>query len=139
MNRHWSAIIIPIRGELRGFFCEVAGAMASLHENNPDWAGSGEQMKDIGVPIEMGWWKRPAADFEQQVRTCCPNCGIALKRPGQLAIGGEQEEFSETHRFIARPKVRDRPVAMVTSIGTVRTERPATEYLKGVTPGYHGS
>src|SRR5690606_25236719 len=137
INKHWSAMACVVRGEPKGFFCEVAGAIAMLHQDNPDWCGTGEKMKDVGVPIEPGWWRRPMADFADQVRTCCHACGIPLRREGQLAIGGEREEFSETHRFIARPKAKDRPVAFVESIGTVsRPERPATEYLPGTTPGY---
>ena len=123
-----------IRGELRGFFCEVAGAMASLHADNPDWAGSGQQMADIGVKIERGWWRKPMAAFERQVNTCCHHCAVPLRRPGQLAVMGGHEEFSQTHRHIARPKVKDRPVQFVSVEALVRTERPATDYLPGTTP-----
>lgn len=136
INVNWSAIITLVRGELRGFFCEVAGHMAALHADNPDWAGSGTPMADIGLPIEPGWWRRRQRDFEQQIRTCCPHCAIPLRRPGQLAIGGEKEEFSRTHEFIARPKVKGRSVVFVGVENLVRSARPATQYLKGVTPGY---
>lgn len=76
------------------------------------------------------------AAFESQVRFHCHNCGIAMNRPGQLAIGGEVEEFSETHRHIARPKVKGRAAEIVESIGPVprRPDRPATDYLPGTTP-----
>jgi hypothetical protein len=79
------------------------------------------------------------ADFADQVRLHCHACGIPLRRPGQLAIGGDHEEFSETHRAIARPKVKSRPVEFVESIGMIgRPDRPSTEYLEGTTPGYRG-
>jgi hypothetical protein len=135
VNRHWSAMICVVRGELRAFFCEIAGSMAMLHEQNPDWAGTGKPMEDIGLPVEPGWWRKPMADFEQQVRTCCHNCGVPMRRQGQLAIGGEKEEFSRTHAFIARPKVRERPVEFVSIGGMMeRADRPSTEYLPGTTP-----
>jgi hypothetical protein len=141
VNRHWSAMICVVRGQLRGFFCEISASVAMLHENNPDWAGTGKPMEDIGVPIEPGWWKQGQGHFEQQIRTCCPHCAIPLRRPGKQAVSDETqaEEFSETHRFIAKPKTRSRPVEFVTIGGAVeRPDRPATNYLPGTTPGYRG-
>ena len=137
INRHWSAMICLVRGELRAFMCEIQGHMAALHGDNPDWAGTGEPMPDVGLPVAPGWWRRPLADFEAQIETCCHHCAVPLNRAGQLAIGGEREEFSETHRFIARPKRRERPVEFVTLDGKIeRGTRPTTEYLSGVTPGW---
>jgi hypothetical protein len=85
--------------------------------------------------VKPGWWRLPIEAFEQQVRKHCFACGIPLRRTPQPAIGGTHEEFSATHRAIARPKTKGRPVQFVESIGTiVRPERPATEYLPGTTP-----
>jgi len=140
VNQHWSALIglVPGRG-LRAFFCEIAYAQAALHADNPDWDGTGRPMPDTGLEVVPGWWRRPMADYEHQVRTHCHNCGIPLRRKGQLAIGGEKEEFSETHRHIARPKIKSRPVEFVQLGGIVsRPTRPATQYLPNVTPGYRG-
>lgn len=136
VNRHWSAIVTLVRGELRAYFCEVAGHMAALHADNPDWSGSGQPMPDVGLPVTPGWWRKPLAEFADQVRTCCHHCAIPLRRPGQLAIGGEAEEFSRTHQFIARPKRLPRKIDLITIPQLVRPDRPATEYLCGVTPGY---
>jgi len=62
---------------------------------------------------------------------------VELVKADSFAAGGDREEYSETHRYIMRPKVKDRPVELVTIRGVPeRPERPATEYLKGVTPGY---
>lgn len=138
VNQHWSALIgvVPGRG-LRAFFCEVAYAQAALHHDNPDWNGTGQPMPDTGLEVTPGWWRKPMAEFTDQVRVHCHSCGIPLRREGQPAIGGSVEEFSETHRYIARPKQRDRSVTIVESIGVVeRPKRPATEYLAGTTPGY---
>jgi hypothetical protein len=139
INKHWSAMICLVGGKLRAFLCEIQGHMAALHADNPDWAGTGAPMPDVGLPAEPGWWRKPLAAFEQQIRTCCHHCAVPLQRPGQLAVGGEKEEFSPTHAHIARPKVRDRVVEVVTIGAPVeRGERPSTEYLSGVTPGYTG-
>lgn len=135
VNQHWSAMIGVFRGELRAWFCEVAGAQSMLHENNLNWAGTGEPMPDTGLEVKPGWWKESMAAFENQVNTHCHDCGIPMRRDGQFAIGGDHEEFSETHRFIARPKVRDRSVQIVSIGGAIeRSERPSTEYLPGTTP-----
>lgn len=139
VNQHWSAMICVVRGELRAFFCELAGAQAMLHQDNPDWAGTGQPMPDTGVPVVPGWWRQSMEAFAHQVDAHCHHCGIAMRRQGQLAIHGQQEEFSPTHKFIARPKVPSRPVQIIESIGAVpNPDRPATQYLAGVTPGYRG-
>lgn len=137
VNQFWSAIIgtVPGRG-LRAYFCELAYAHASMHataEDSGDWP-------DLGLIPTPGWWKLPMSAFDAQVRLHCHSCGLAMNRPGQLAIGGDHEEFSITHQYIARPKAKDRPIEII-SIGgmTERPSRPATSYLPGVTPGYHGS
>ena len=138
VNQYWSAMICVVRGQLRGFFCEIAGAQAMLHQDNPDWAGTGLPMPDTGVPIEPGWWRQDMGAFEHQVETHCHDCGIPARRLGRPATGGDADEFSEVHRFISRPKVKDRPMELVTIGGVERSDRPATQYLPSVTPGYKG-
>jgi len=136
INRYWSAMIGVFRGQLRAWFCEIAGAASMLHQDNPDWAGTGGPIPDTGLPVVPGWWRQPMADFAAQVETHCHHCGIPMRRPGQLAIGGDREEFSPTHEWIARPKVKGREIRMV-KIGcpdTVVSDRPSTEYLPGTTP-----
>jgi hypothetical protein len=135
VNRYWSALVgvVPGRG-LRAYFCEIAYAQAALHATASDAA----DWPDTGLVVAPGWWRLPMADFADQVRLHCHACGIPLRRKGQLAVGGELEEFSETHRSIARPKAKGRPVEIVESIGLVeRPARPATEYLPGTTPRVH--
>ncbi len=130
INRHWSAAIgvIPGRG-MRAYFCEIAASMAALHCADPDWP-------DVGLPVVPGWWQRPMADFEAQVTLHCHACGIPLRRPGKGAQTGGPEEYTATHAAIVRPKISDRPIELVTIGPGPRPDRPATEYLPGVTPGY---
>jgi hypothetical protein len=133
VSRWWSACIgtIPGRG-LRGYFCELAYAQAALHCDDPDWP-------DTGTVVSKEWWKQPMSAFEAQVNLHCHSCGIPLRRPGQNAITGTHEEFSDTHRSIARPKTRGRPVEFVTIGGMIqRGNRPSTEYLEGTTPRIKG-
>lgn len=135
VSRWWSACIgvVPGRG-LRGYFCELAYAQAALHAVTPDAA----DWPDTGLEVKPGWWRQPMSAFEAQVNLHCHSCGIPLRRPGVQAIGGTREEFSETHRAIARPKTRGREVSFVGVESLERSERPSTQYLPGVTPGYRG-
>lgn len=135
INRYWSALIGVVRGELRAYFCEIAYAQAALHADDQDWLGTGMPMPDTGLPVTPGWWRRPMSEFADQVYTHCHACGVPLKRKGQFAVGGTREEVSETHVSVARPKVRDRPVEVVTIEGLgERQERPFVEYLPGTLP-----
>jgi Radical SAM superfamily len=124
INQNWSSYIAPIPGKgLRGFFCEVAGAMAVLHANDPSWP-------DLGVKIQPGWWKKPMQDFANQVRHYCHRCGVPMNREGQLALGGDHEEVSQVHADIYKPKVKDRRVHLVTVDNlTVKDGGRAIDYL----------
>lgn len=124
VNQNWSAITCVVRGELRGFFCEIAGAMAMLHQNDPTWP-------DLGVKIEPGWWKRSMEEFKDQVRHYCHRCGIPMKGYGELAIGGKTEQVSEVHRDVYQPKTKGREVEVVTLRSQLKQplER-ATDYIQ---------
>jgi hypothetical protein len=41
INQHWSALIGVFRGELRAWFCEIAGAQSMLHQHEPDYPDTG--------------------------------------------------------------------------------------------------
>lgn len=108
INRNWSAMIGVFRGQLRGYFCEIAGAQAMLHQHNPDYP-------DLGVPIEPGWWKKGMPEFAEQVKFHCQACGVPLRGFGELAQGNGTEQVSETHREVYKLKTKDRPLQIVTS------------------------
>lgn len=108
INKYWSAMICVVRGELRGFFCEIAGAMAMLHQNDPNWP-------DLGVKVEPGWWKQSMEAFRDQVEYSCNRCGIPLKGRGDYAINGTTEQVSITHKDIYKLKDKSKLVQLVTS------------------------
>lgn len=108
VNQFWSALIGVFRGQLRGWFCEIAGAQSMLHADDPDYP-------DTGKPISPGWWKAGMAEFGEQVRKHCPACGIPLRGYGSLATIGDREQVSKTHEGIYRPKVKGRKVELVTT------------------------
>jgi hypothetical protein len=125
INQRWSAMVCKIPGRgLRGFFCEIAGAQAILHANDPNWP-------DTGIPAVQGWWEKPMSEFASQVRQHCHRCSCPLKLRGQLAIGGEFEEVSESHLAIAKPKERNRPIQLV-SLETLNSEHVGhvTDYVQ---------
>lgn len=122
INKHWSAMIGVFRGELRAWFCEIAGAQAILHQDEEDypdtgiplvWESGGEVMaQDVG-----SWWRLPMERFAHQVRKHCHDCGVPLRGYGELAQTSDdrgKEQVSETHRLVYRPKRKERKVELVT-------------------------
>ena len=107
INRKWSSMVAMFRGELRAWFCEIAGAQSVLHQWDPEYP-------DTGVPVTAGWWRRPMQDYSQQVRFHCHGCGVPLRGYGSLAMGEDGvEQVSQTHADIYKPKKPDREVQLV--------------------------
>jgi MoaA/NifB/PqqE/SkfB family radical SAM enzyme len=125
INRLWSAMICVVRGNLRGFFCEIAGAQAMLHEAEADYP-------DTGIPIVHGWWQLRQEAFAEQIRLHCPDCGIPLRGYGALANSGPAEQVSERHKSIYKPKDRGRLVELVVLREQLREGAlpKATDYIQ---------
>lgn len=125
INRHWSAYIGTFRGELRAWFCEIAGAMSRIHQEDPNYP-------DTGIPVTPGWWKKPMTEFAHQVRKHCHDCGIPLRGYGSLAVNGEFEQVSKTHVDVYLPKIKGREVQLVGSIGEIDAHKlnKATDYIE---------
>ena len=126
INQHWSAMLCQIRGELRAFFCEIAGSQAILNQHNPDYP-------DIGMPIceycngtgtitayrgepSQGtelvrcdgcfgkqWWRKPMQDFAEQVRFHCHRCLVPLNGHGALAQQEHVTTITEEYSHL-KPK-----------------------------------
>lgn len=107
INQYWSAMIGVFRDEPRGYFCEVAGAMSMLHQDDPGWP-------DTGIPIERGWWRRPMNDFRGQVHQCCHHCWVPMKGRGELAADKLAVEVTTpTHAEIYQLKRKGRELRVV--------------------------
>jgi hypothetical protein len=107
INKHWSSMVGMFRGELRAWFCEIAGAQSILHQYEPDYP-------DTGLPVVNGWWRKPMSDYAAQVRKHCHDCGVPLRGHGSLAQDESgTEQVSETHAGIYKPKRPDRFVQLV--------------------------
>ena len=120
-------MLCVFRGELRAYFCEVAGAQAMLHQDDPTWPDLGIKISDNGL-IEttttvnqdfrtydpVMWWQRPIGYFTYQIRFHCHNCGVPLRGYGELAqstVGTEQT--SQIHKGVYKPKKPNRRVELV--------------------------
>lgn len=115
VNQKWSSMLYVFRGELRATPCEIMGAMSMLHQDNPDWNGTGQPIPDYGVDPVPGWWCQSIHEgkFAEAVKAQCHACGMPLRNYGQLAINGDREQFSKTHEYLAKPKCKGRPVEIV--------------------------
>lgn len=138
INQNWSAMVCHVPGKgLRGFFCEIAGAQAMLHCNDPSWPDTGLHVNGGYLPTGedstyMGpvvqWWQLGMEDYRDQVRQHCHACGIPLRRKGQLAVQGTTEEVSATHASIYKTKVVGRSVELV-QIDQGPKVRQVTDYV----------
>jgi organic radical activating enzyme len=125
VNQLWSAMICQFRGELRGFFCELAGAQSMLHEADPNYP-------DTGLKVFPGWWRLPIDSFEDQIYKHCFECGIPLKGQGDLAVNGKLEHVSKTHaRIYQLKKIQSRTVRLVEKLSDLGgTVNRATDYIQ---------
>lgn len=123
INRHWSAMISVFRGELRAWFCELAGAISIRKQDDPDWP-------DTGLPVEPGWWRKSLVAFREQLAQHCRQCGIPLKGQQRDACGGSPELVSPSWLPQTRPK-GDRAVETITSPQQIamQSTRNVVDYL----------
>lgn len=126
INRHWSALVGVFRGQLRAWFCEIAGAQSMLHQHEPDYP-------DTGLLVIQGWWRRPMIVYAEQARKHCHECGVPLRGYGELSQAAEgKEQTSKTHEGIYHPKRLNRLVELVTDRCQLQSkDLRFTEYLQG--------
>lgn len=134
INQRWSAGIGVFRGQLRGYFCEVAMAQSILHQDEPYYPDTGRDLisKTPGMP-DGPWWKLEMGDFSDQVRKHCHECSVPLRGFGELSqadLGTEQT--SQTHAAIFHPKRKDRLVQIVTDVQQLGVGRltEVTRYIQ---------
>jgi hypothetical protein len=116
INKHWSALIGVFRGQLRGYFCEIAGAQSMLHQDDPTYPDTGFPIARDGA-VNQNWWKQPMLAFAAQVDKHCHECSVPLRGRGQMAQaadGDDKEQTSAIHAEIYRPKHTERLVQIVT-------------------------
>jgi len=129
INQHWSALIGVFRGQLRAWFCEIAGAQAMLHQHEPSYPDTGIPIRTDGLSeFSLGdgkgrhghWWREPIVSFTTQVRKHCHECGVPLRGAGELSQSkdpGAREQCSDAHLDVYLPKRIGRRVELVTVPG----------------------
>ncbi len=132
INKHWSAMVGVFRGELRAWFCEIAGAQAILHQDDPKYPDTGVDIEAFYKTYGTEWWTAPMAYFADQVRKHCHDCGIPLRGYGELAMApAGREQVSKTHEGIFKTKRKGRAVELVVVRSQVEEGKLArmTDYL----------
>ena len=110
INQHWSALIGVFRGELRAWFCEVAGSQSMLQQHLPDYP-------DTGHPVVPGWWRLPMEAFTDQVAHHCHRCLVPLKGFGELAQNTSgRETTTSSYLPVFQPKRKGREVYVAQSV-----------------------
>lgn len=116
INQHWSALIGVFRGELRAWFCEIAGAQSMLHQHEADYPDTGIDPLIETYPSRFKWWQMPMIHFADQVSWHCHHCSIPLNGYGHLAVTEPEdspEQTSAYHQSVCASK-RRRSLQLVT-------------------------
>lgn len=131
INKHWSAMVGVFRGQVRGWFCEIAGAQAMLRQSDPEYP-------DTGIPVTadaaIPWWDLGREEYNEQIRFHCHRCGVPLRGYGALAQGDEAaqaDQFSAEYADVFRPKKTGRNTEQVNSLVQLDAGRlrKTTDYM----------
>lgn len=133
INQHWSAMIGVFRGEVRAWFCEIAGAQAMLHQHEPDYPDTGIELfnDEFDSNIDV-WWKLPMSAFANQVDKHCHDCGVPLRGYGNLAQAESgTEQCSKTHENVYKLKTKGRSLSLITDLEALKPQalERITNYL----------
>ena len=125
INKYWSAMVCVFRGQLRAYFCEIAGAQAMLHQHETDYP-------DLGRLVTSRWWDQPMGVFDEQAKFHCHSCGVPLKGFGGLANSVDvKEQVSKTHESIYKLKIPERGLEVVESLGQLEPRlKKVTDYIE---------
>lgn len=116
INKHWSALLGVFRGELRAWFCEIAGAQSILQQNDPNYP-------DTGIVPHEGWWKLDMHSFADQVRKHCHECGVPLRGYGSLSQENDGLEYTtKTYVEVYQPKSKDRRVLVAEDLHQIKPQ-----------------
>ena len=152
INQHWSAMVGVFRGELRGWFCEIAGAQSILQQNNPDYPDTGipvvcndcEQRWKLPPSDPMAmyercdtccgqeWWQHGMEHYWDQVKKHCHECSVPLRGYGELACSTDgTEQISDQYQDFCNPKDSNRRIEVVTTLEELKAQAlsKTTDYL----------
>jgi hypothetical protein len=135
INHNWSAMVGEFRGQLRAWFCEIAGAQSILHQDEPEYPDTG---LPIPSPTGTPWWRQPMSFFTSQVRKHCHECSVPLQGFGELSQSKDpraREQVSATHLAVSKPKSKERRTEVVERLEQLNLGRlrHMTTYLQNGT------
>jgi hypothetical protein len=148
INQKWSASIGVFRGELRAWFCEIAMAQSIRHQDDPDYPDTGVDptaMHEVHTrppgderleTTLCHWWQIGMTNLAHQVRKHCHECSVPLRGHGELALSKHgEEQTSQTHASIFKPKKAGRAVELVTTLDQLRSGKidKSTNYVGNAT------
>lgn len=117
INKYWSALVGQFRGELRGWFCEIAGSQSMLFQHDPKYP-------DTGIPVtptSLDWWRGGMEKYAHQVSQHCHNCAVPLKGSGRLSNSTTDELTSKTYLPIFNQRI-NRQVIVIDSLPQIIQE-----------------
>lgn len=129
INHHWSGMFGQFRGELRFWFCEVAGAQSMLHQGQPDYPDTGLKVDAVDG---RECWNLSMNSYATQVRKHCLECGVPMRGRGELSQSPNGvEQISNVHESVCHPKRSDRLVQLVTSSHEINAQelRSVVDYI----------
>jgi hypothetical protein len=114
LQNSWSASINPNGA----FFCEVAGAMSVLFQEE----------KPLGWKVEPGWWMRIPKDFTAQMEKYCRRCSCAIPL-ARRSSQDERDDISPKNLELLKGKSKkvDRGEYVVTDFKLVEQPDPNGE------------
>lgn len=131
INQNWSAMCGQFRGELRGWFCEIAGAQSIINQEDPNYPDTG-----IDILKVNDWWMLGKESYSHQIEKHCHDCGVPLKGYGELATKKDGiEQCSKTYESVYKLKGKDKILDVVedtVQLGMGRIQK-FTKYLQNST------
>lgn len=118
INKNWSAMICVVDGQLKGYFCEIAGAQAMMTHDGT-----------YGLDVVPGWWKSSWEAFKGQLFHC-HRCGVPLRGKGTYAVDGSAEQTSAYYKDIYKPKDGGRQVEVVDAVSALGHTEKVTDYTR---------
>lgn len=130
INKHWSAMTAQFRGQMRGWFCEIAGSQSILNQHNPDYPDTG-----LIVACQCGntdpfctcggkeWWEHPIEHYTEQINKHCHNCMVPLRGYGELACSSDgTETITPDLVDIYIPKTKGRNIKVITKLEELKPQ-----------------
>ncbi len=120
INQNWSATIIPNKGVLRAYFCEVAGSFDLT------------RCTDHGIELYPGWWRKHISEFRDQVVRFCPGCGVPARLQGHMDCEKIDTYTSSNSDIAIKSLQKKRRIIEVDKATVAFQDHKVTEYSESL-------